>query len=954
MAIMKKYALIFSISLGLAILLSACGFTPEPETEAQTPLDAAAWPTPKPSPSTSTPTPFPKATLAPTPTTEASPATAATPDARDGLNLSGNPLELAQQINTLTGLTPIGATFITVDESTIHQRPAEAADVLDTLRQGDITAALGKNNAGDWIYVITSSLVQGWLPLENVRLAGGNLAEAPVLPPDQADTAASQAIASTSSALDTGGDSMGGQPSIFTELAPVGTAFVTVDGLPIRKGPSTAYGVVDTLEQGEVAGILGKNPADDWLYIATLTPALGWVPIDSLRIVGGLEALRVLPPDPVAALLNQSTASSSDSAASRQTIDVDELGPIAAAQVNNALLNLRQRPGAEYQLLDTLSQGDEVTILALNRDKEWALVKTAAGQLGWGSVDFLVVDGSLANATQVQTLTPGEDHPADQVAPMVRLSGVPSEAVAAAASDNPASPAAQAAAVSTGGQELSLLANTLVPVAAGKGAEKFDLRRGPGLEYGTVAELTVDEPVTVLAVNRQRDWAVVQTPLSEVGWVPLSSLTITEGSLENAAATVSAWVKSNGLEVKNGPGIYFDTVGTLAIHNLVSVIALDQGRSWAMVETITGGRGWIPLRFVDITGPLEQIPQISATEVAQSVPDTQPALPSPSGPPTGKLVFQTSSGGDIMLIDADGTGLRRLTNGIDPVLSPDGQQVAFTRWEGETGSLWTIGVDGSNERQILGFIKQAKGPEWSPDGSQIVLNFQHGGRLEDKPVKIDLTTHSRPNIPRNATGVRVSVEDGTPFLKYTLPPDPHWSLRLVNVADGSFEDLYGGVYAFRPAWDPGQPWRIVSDSGNGLLAVDVNRDDFRQPLTDNVNDGTPAFSPDGRFIALVTNVQGGHDIFRMNADGSGRVRLTQTPLWVPVQPDSDSKQWNNVAPAWSPDGSRIAFLTDRAGRWEIWIMNADGSDQHPMLPEAVNDQLDITYNFVDERVLSWR
>ena len=86
----------------------------------------------------------------------------------------------------------------------------------------------------------------------------------------------------------------------------------------------------------------------------------------------------------------------------------------------------------------------------------------------------------------------------------------------------------------------------------------------------------------------------------------------------------------------------------------------------------------------------------------------------------------------------------------------------------------------------------------------------------------------------------------------------------------------------------------------------------------------------------------------------GRVRLTQTPLWEGIRPDQERRLWNNVSPVWSPDGARIAYLTDRTGRWEIWVMNADGSDQQPLFPNEINDQLDISYNFVDERVLSWR
>jgi len=99
------------------------------------------------------------------------------------------------------------------------------------------------------------------------------------------------------------------------------------------------------------------------------------------------------------------------------------------------------------------------------------------------------------------------------------------------------------------------------------------------------------------------------------------------------------------------------------------------------------------------------------------------------------------------------------------------------------------------------------------------------------------------------------------------------------------------------------------------------------------------------------NDNGAYDIHRLNADGSGRVRLTDTPLWVTGR---ELERWNNVAPVWSPDGAYIAFLTDRSGRWEVWVMNADGANPHPLFPDAVNDQLPIRYDFNDERVISWR
>jgi dipeptidyl aminopeptidase/acylaminoacyl peptidase len=107
----------------------------------------------------------------------------------------------------------------------------------------------------------------------------------------------------------------------------------------------------------------------------------------------------------------------------------------------------------------------------------------------------------------------------------------------------------------------------------------------------------------------------------------------------------------------------------------------------------------------------------------------------------------------------------------------------------------------------------------------------------------------------------------------------------------------------------------------------------------------------------------------MNLDGSGRQRLTSTPLSVLAENRelttefvagkervvaSPNPSWNNAAPVWSPDGSQIAFVTDRTGQWEIWIMNADGSNQRPMFPNGALNELTLTYAGVDERMLSWR
>jgi Tol biopolymer transport system component len=70
--------------------------------------------------------------------------------------------------------------------------------------------------------------------------------------------------------------------------------------------------------------------------------------------------------------------------------------------------------------------------------------------------------------------------------------------------------------------------------------------------------------------------------------------------------------------------------------------------------------------------------------------------------------------------------------------------------------------------------------------------------------------------------------------------------------------------------------------------------------------------PEG-VVAFHSNRDGNFEIYTMNGDGSGQLRLTQHPA-------------NDVSPAWPPDGSRIAFASDRDGTWDIYTMKPDGSD----------------------------
>jgi Tol biopolymer transport system component len=181
-------------------------------------------------------------------------------------------------------------------------------------------------------------------------------------------------------------------------------------------------------------------------------------------------------------------------------------------------------------------------------------------------------------------------------------------------------------------------------------------------------------------------------------------------------------------------------------------------------------------------------------------------------------------------------------------------------------------------------------------------------------------------------------------------------MRQVNKSTGQFEDLNYDTNSISPAWDPANPARLIYDGGWGLVSLDLAQG-TSWPLTADVQDHSPVFSPDGSKIAVSYRQDDHWEVHVMNADGSGRARLTETSYltWVEQELNGETPHsYNNAAPTWSPDGSQIAFLTDRTGHWEIWVMNADGSNQRTLFPAGTLDGIVLQYSGMDERMLSWR
>ena len=225
----------------------------------------------------------------------------------------------------------------------------------------------------------------------------------------------------------------------------------------------------------------------------------------------------------------------------------------------------------------------------------------------------------------------------------------------------------------------------------------------------------------------------------------------------------------------------------------------------------------------------------------------------------------------------------------------------------DMGNIGTINFDGSEPKQISQHGEDAQ-PYWSPGGDRLVYVTETENRQGDAPRISCVFTLDSVEVSNPGKGLRVMDRGSVPG-RSPVWLDNDWI-----------------VYTGCNFW--------AGNGSCGMFTVPSwGGDEARQITTSPDDMATDAF---GELIAFSCHPGDTWDICSVNFDGSNLANLTEGP-------------GNEGLATFSPDGSKIAFLSDRTGGWAVWVTSVDGSNPVKAfdLPGSMGD------DWLGERISWW-
>jgi TolB protein len=278
----------------------------------------------------------------------------------------------------------------------------------------------------------------------------------------------------------------------------------------------------------------------------------------------------------------------------------------------------------------------------------------------------------------------------------------------------------------------------------------------------------------------------------------------------------------------------------------------------------------------------------SATLIPATLPSNGVPSPSSADGLTGHIVFtcqifKVQASNQICIMNADGTGFRRLTTDNSkqhfyPSLAPDGKSVLYSAFiETDNYDIYELDLDDGSVNHLTNVYGVETAPEFSPDGNFLTYAKSNAATGNFQIIKTNRNGSSPGNIPR--------------------------------------------VSGWDPTWSPdGKKILFASDSRGSVQLYTVNLDGKNLTAVTNLPAirGRSDWSADGSYIVTYSGPAWNRELFIMNSDGTNSHQLT---------PDGGNSQ----GPSFSPDGKWVAFTAyfDHYGDdhgCEIYAIRIDGTD----------------------------
>jgi Tol biopolymer transport system component len=227
---------------------------------------------------------------------------------------------------------------------------------------------------------------------------------------------------------------------------------------------------------------------------------------------------------------------------------------------------------------------------------------------------------------------------------------------------------------------------------------------------------------------------------------------------------------------------------------------------------------------------------------------------------------------------------------------PDGRRIVFIAEQNDHSHIFVMNADGTGRQQLTSSSANESAPTFSPDGSRIAYDSDRDGNSEIYVMDAS-GQHQRRLTDHPAQDRSPAWSPDGQHIAFMSDRDfkPNSAIYVMDADGGNVTRVTGHGNAWAPQYSPDGK-TIVAQIDQDIDLVDPAAGTEKRLTYDPDNGMSPSWSPDGRQLVFLSTRTHHLDLYVMNADGSNQTLLVSM------------SGASAIDPRWSPDGSRVAFV----------------------------------------------